>query len=75
MFFNKKVSCISLAGCSKGKLSALKTCQSSSISGPSEIVKPSLLKIETISFLTKLIGCLEPSLYASPGKDKSLPEE
>ena len=37
-FSMKKVSCMSRAGCSGGKLSAEKTCQSSSISGPSATV-------------------------------------
>ena len=38
LFDMKNVSCMSRAGCSGGKLSAEKTCQSSSISGPSATV-------------------------------------
>ncbi len=45
----KKVSCMSRAGCSGGKLSALKLCQSSSISGPSDTTKPTRLNISIIS--------------------------
>jgi len=56
------VSCISLAGCSSGKFKAEKLCQSSSISGPSLTVNPIRLKISTISFRMREIGCLLPKL-------------
>lgn len=55
-FVIKKVSCISLAGCSGGKFNAENTCQSSSTSGPSSTTKPNLLNIDDISLLTNDIG-------------------
>ena len=68
----KKVSCISLAGCSGGKFKAENTCQSSSISGPSATAKPNLEKMSRISSLTREIGCLVPSSKKSPGLVKSV---
>ena len=50
-------------------------CQSSSISGPSERVKPIRLKISIISFLTNDKGCLLPSWSSVTGLDKSKPED
>ena len=67
----KKVSCISLAGWYSGKFSAVKLCQSSSISGPSATAKPIDLKISVILFFTKLIGCLDPSSRGYPGLVRS----
>ena len=58
---NKKVSCMSRAGCSCGKFKAVKLCQSSPISGPSDKLKPMRPKISTISFFTNDKGCLLPS--------------
>ena len=52
----KKVSWVSRAGCSGGKFRAEKTCQSSSTSGPSEMVKPRRVKMEMISLRTTEIG-------------------
>jgi hypothetical protein len=45
-----KVSCISRAGWYSGKFNAVKLCQSSSISGPSDTLKPILEKISIIWF-------------------------
>ena len=50
----KNVSCISLAGWFSGKLRAVKLYQSSSISGPSSILKPISLNILIILFNTYL---------------------
>ena len=47
---------MSLAGWYSGKFKAVKLCQSSSISGPSETVKPIRLKTSIILFFTKDIG-------------------
>ena len=67
----KNVSCISLAGCSGGRFKALKLCQSSSISGPSDTENPTLLKTSIISFLTIDIGCREPILSSRTGLVRS----
>ena len=58
---------MSLAGCSFGKLRAVKLCQSSSISGPSEIENPIWEKIFITLSLIKVIGCLEPKFIGCPG--------
>ena len=63
----KKVSCISLAGWFFGTFNAVKLCQSSSISGPSEIENPIDEKISTISCSTIDKGCLEPILLVATG--------
>ncbi len=63
---------MSLAGWSLGRLRAVKLCQSSSISGPSEIINPIALKISTIFFLTTEIGCLLPKLFKKTGLLKSI---
>ena len=52
---------MSLAGCSSGVLRAVK-CQSSSISGPSEIANPIEEKILIICSSINAKGCLEPRL-------------
>ena len=70
-FWIKKVSCMSLAGWSKGKFSAVKLCLSSSICGPFTIVKPMRVKISLICFKTNETGCLAPSSLLSPGSVKS----
>ena len=67
----KKVSCISLAGWCFGKLSAVKLCQSSSISGPSDNSNPTFEKISIIWFLIKVIGCKVPLEIGNPGLVKS----
>ena len=64
----KKVSCMSRAGCSGGKLRAENTCQSSSISGPLATVYPMRSKIVRISFLTIAIGCRVPIGSLVPGR-------
>ena len=75
-FFSiKKVSCISLAGCSAGKFRAVKLCQSSSISGPSETVKPIFEKTSIILFLIIDKGCREPSWIKSAGRLRSFSED
>jgi len=51
---------MSRAGWCSGRFKAVKLCQSSSISGPSEIVKPIWLKMSIILFLTTESGCLFP---------------
>ncbi len=51
---------MSRAGWCSGRFKAVKLCQSSSISGPSEIVKPIWLKMSMILFLTIESGCLFP---------------
>ena len=48
--------CISRAGWSSAKFMAVNTCKSSSISGPSAILKPSRWNISMISFFTMLSG-------------------
>jgi hypothetical protein len=53
IFFDKKSVLHIAGGCSGGKFNAEKTCQSSSISGPSATVKPNLPKMLIISFFTK----------------------
>ena len=53
---------MSLAGCSCGVLSAVKLCQSSSISGPSEIANPIEEKTLIICSSINAKGCLEPRL-------------
>jgi hypothetical protein len=45
---NKKVSCMSRAGWYSGRFRAVKLCQSSSISGPSDTLKPIVEKISII---------------------------
>ena len=67
----KNVSCMSLAGCSFGKFNAEKLCQSSSISGPSETLKPILEKMSMISFRTIEMGWREPSVRSSAGLEMS----
>ena len=62
---------MSLAGCSLGKFKAEKLCQSSSISGPSDIEYPIRENISIISFFTIDNGCLDPKLSSEIGKDKS----
>ncbi len=57
----KKVSCMSRAGWSGGKLRLSNTCQSSSISGPSAIVKPMPAKMRRISLRTTDRGWRVPS--------------
>lgn len=56
----KNVSCMSRAGWSGAKFSEENTCQSSSISGPSAMVKPSRRKMSTISSRTRLSGWRVP---------------
>ena len=68
----KKVSCISLAGCSFGKFSAVKLCQSSSISGPSEMANPIEEKIWTISASIIDKGCLDPERLFGAGLLRSV---
>ena len=46
-------------------------CQSSSISGPSEISNPIFKKISSILFFTIEIGCLDPNFKKSAGLVKS----
>src|SRR5437764_8890118 len=67
----KKVSCISRAGCSGGKFSAEKLCQSSSISGPSVMLNPMRSNICTMRFRIIEIGCSDPKEICSPGNVKS----
>ena len=62
---------MSLAGWCSGRFKAVKLCQSSSISGPSEMSKPIFRKISIILFFTIDIGCLEPNLRNSAGFVKS----
>ncbi len=62
---------MSLAGWCSGKFKAVKLCQSSSISGPSETLKPILEKISMIWFFTMDIGCLAPNSSDSPGRVRS----
>ncbi len=62
---------MSLAGWYSGKFKAVKLCQSSSISGPSDTVKPILLKTSIILFFTSEIGCLDPNSMGSEGRVKS----
>ena len=57
----KKVSCMSRAGCSSGKLSAVKMCQSSSMSGPVTVVKPMRSKMLQTSSIIREMGWREPS--------------
>ena len=64
---------MSRAGWSGGKFSAVKLWKSSSISGPSETVKPIRAKMSIISFLTTESGCRVPS-GASTGKVRSRPD-
>src|SRR5699024_10434312 len=52
----KNVSCMSRAGWCSGKFNAEKLCQSSSTSGPSEMVKPMVEKLSTILLRTIEIG-------------------
>ena len=59
---------MSLAGWCSGKFSAVKLCQSSSISGPSLILKPIREKMSIIRFLTSEIGCRPPTKKGSPGR-------
>ena len=56
----KKVSCISRAGWFSSKLRAVKLCQSSSISGPSEILNPIWEKMSIILDVTMEIGWRDP---------------
>ena len=65
------MSCISLAGWCSGRFNAVKLCQSSSISGPSEISKPIFKKISIILFFTIDIGCFDPNFMKSAGFVKS----
>ena len=52
----------------------MKLCQSSSISGPSEIVKPIFEKILMISFLTREIGWRVPIFIGIEGREGSKEE-
>ena len=63
----KNVSCISLAGWNLGMFNAEKLFQSSSISGPSERLKPTFWKIRIILFFTLDIGWWAPILSLQGG--------
>ena len=67
----KKVSCMSRAGWYSGRFNAVKLCQSSSISGPSDTLKPMVEKISIIWFFTIEIGCREPIITGSADRVKS----
>ena len=71
-FSTKKVSCMSRAGWSWGKLSAEKRCQSSSISTDSATVKPMREKMSIISFITTESTWRLPISEKSVGIVKSL---
>ena len=62
----KKVSCVSRAGWPSGKFSAVKLCQSSSMSGPSATVKPISPNTAAISSNTCMTGCSAPALGRGP---------
>ncbi len=68
----KKVSCMSRAGWSSAKLSEENTCQSSSISGPSAMVKPRREKIETISLRTSESGWRVPRGIEAAVRERSM---
>ena len=68
----KKVSCMSRAGWCSGRFKAVKLCQSSSISGPTDKEKPSFEKI-SMTWLRKIeIGWSEPTSMGWPGREKSI---
>ena len=62
---------MSRAGWYSGRFKAVKLCQSSSISGPSDTLNPMVEKMSIIWFLTKDIGWREPIVMGSPGRVKS----
>src|SRR5690606_30953558 len=66
----KKVSCISRAGWPSGKLSAVKLCQSVSISGPSAMEKPMSEKMAVISSQTWLTGWMRPAAVGGAGSGR-----
>ena len=68
----KNVSCMSRAGWSAAKLSDENTCQSSSTSGPSAIVKPNRENIDMISSLTKDMGWRRPKRNGDAERVRSI---
>lgn len=70
----KKVSCMSRAGWSAAKFRDENTCQSSSISGPSAMLKPRRRKIELISWRTSISGWRVPIGRGAAERVRSSPE-
>ena len=67
----KNVSCMSRAGWSGGKFRLSNTCQSSSISGPSAMVKPMEPKMDIISLRTSVSGWRVPHDTGVPVRVRS----